>query len=308
MTAQDYLRDFIAELLPGSLFSCKRISMPEYSVNLCGTERRTEIRIVQVSDLHSNDYGGKDGLLVRSIRELRPDLIVMTGDIFDKDMGLQKSFGNVRELMEGIGGLCPSYYVTGNHEFYADEGPFLSAIASYGATVLSDEATLLRVCGSSLVLAGLSDPLSDLTPAQRLKKEEDDKPSYLRRLEELSQRASGLAAQAAAEGGSPCPCILLAHRPEYIEYYASCGFDLIFSGHAHGGQWIIPGQVNGIYAVGQGFFPRYAGGLYEIERKAQDTAGDGPIRFIVSRGLSYQKPAFPRFGNPPELPIVRLFA
>ena len=94
--------------------------------------------------------------------------------------------------------------------------------------------------------------------------------------------------------------VLLAHRPEYIADYAGYGFDLVCSGHAHGGQWIVPGLGNGLYAVGQGFFPKYAGGLYELEADGRKTS------FVVSRGLSYQKPAFPRFGNPPELPLVKL--
>lgn len=287
MTVKDYVRDFAAEMLPVSIFSCKKISVPEYELGKPGTG---EIRIAHVSDMHSNDYGDKDGLLVRTIRETRPDLIVMTGDIFDIDMGASKTFANVRDFMTGIAGLCPIYYVLGNHEFYADEQPFLSAIASYGATVLTDEAVEVSVAGRPLVIAGLADPLLDLTKEQRINKDEDDKAAYRARIAVLARKTTEL------KETSGCPAVLLAHRPEYIEDYAQYGFDLIFSGHAHGGQWIIPGHVNGLYAVGQGFFPKYAGGLYTL----------GGTNFIVSRGLSYQKPAFPRFGNPPELPLVRL--
>ncbi|MBQ3800091.1 MAG: metallophosphoesterase [Treponema sp.] len=287
MTVNDYVRDFVAGLLPASLFSCGHINVPEYELGEAG---EGELRIAHVSDLHSNDFGGKDGLLAHAIREARPDLIVMTGDIFDIDMGVSKTFSNVRDFMAGIAGLCPIYYVIGNHEFYADEKPFLSAIASYGAVVLTDESVQVSVAGRPLVIAGLADPLLDLTREQRIEKKKDAKEAYLKRLSALARKAGE---QKASCG---CPSILLAHRPEYLEDYAGCGFDLVFSGHAHGGQWIVPGLVNGLYAVGQGFFPKYAGGLYTL----------GGTSFIVSRGLSYQRPAFPRFGNPPELPLVRL--
>lgn len=325
MTMKNPLRDFAARILPASLFSCSHLSVPVYRIDFGGT---TEIRILQLSDLHSNDYGGKDGILARRIREARPDLIVMTGDIFDKDMGKQKTFANVQSLMEGLpagpSGRCPVYYVPGNHEFYTDEKPFLSAIASYGAIVLNDEAVTVTVKGRSLVIAGLADPYADLSDEQRKERKEDQEAAYRLRLATLAQKATGLAdAEAHGSGkpaGSPCPCILLAHRPEYIGDYAQYGFDLIFSGHAHGGQWIIPGKINGVYAVGQGFFPKYAGGLYEIARRQDKSAGEAAgsqagsgsingrncIHFIVSRGLSYQKPAFPRFGNPCELPLVTL--
>lgn len=335
MTMKNPLRDCAARILPVSLFSCTKLSVPEYRIDLssssggdsgttsgCGLGGNsgsdagggTEIRIVQISDLHSNDYGGKDGILASRIREAQPDLIVMTGDIFDEEMGKKKTFANVSSLMEGISGLCPVYYVLGNHEFYADEKPFLSAIASAGAIVLNDEAVLATPKGRPLVIAGLRDPYADLSEEQREKRKEDQEDAYRLRLEKLAQEARSLAeaspaeaethgaAEAAGHAGSPCPSILLAHRPEYIDDYAQYGFDLIFSGHAHGGQWIIPNRVNGVYAVGQGFFPKYAGGLYEIERNP----GSGCMHFIVSRGLSYQKPAFPRFGNPCELPLVKL--
>ncbi len=302
MTIKDRIRDFIAEMLPVSLFSCKCISIPEYCI---GKGDTGELRIVQISDLHSNVFGEHQRLLVNCIREARPDLILMTGDIFDIDMGSAKSFSTVQELMDGIRDLCPIYYVLGNHEFYADEKPFLTAIESYGAKILNDEARRITIKGHSLILAGLRDPLQDLTVEQRKNKDKDDKTAYRLRLAALDEAVQKLSRQ---EGASPK--ILLAHRPEYIDDYAECGFDLIFSGHAHGGQWIIPGKINGMYAVGQGFFPEHAGGRYEIARKTkegiQSTDGGTPIQFIVSRGLSYQKPAFPRFGNPPELPLVKL--
>ena len=88
--------------------------------------------------------------------------------------------------------------------------------------------------------------------------------------------------------------VLLAHRPENIKCYLQYPFDLIVSGHAHGGQWRIPGLLNGLYAPHQGLFPRYAGGRYDF---------DGAT-FLVSRGLARESTRVPRIFNRPELVIV----
>lgn len=97
-----------------------------------------------------------------------------------------------------------------------------------------------------------------------------------------------------AFSGSSSFSILLTHRPELVEFYKETGFDLILAGHAHGGQVILPGILNGLYAPHQGWFPKYAGGRYDLGGKTM----------IVSRGLS--KYVKPRIFNRPELVIVNI--
>ena len=87
--------------------------------------------------------------------------------------------------------------------------------------------------------------------------------------------------------------VLLCHHPEYYHRFESAGYrldaiDLILSGHAHGGQMCIFGKP--LFAPGQGFFPKLAGGVY-----------DG--RLIVSRGLS-DTAHTPRINNPMELVMI----
>jgi predicted MPP superfamily phosphohydrolase len=77
-----------------------------------------------------------------------------------------------------------------------------------------------------------------------------------------------------------------------VSAYLDSGFDLVLSGHAHGGQARIPLILNGLYAPSQGFFPKFAGGLYELDN----------TDLIVSRGLC--KNAIPRVFNAPEVVIV----
>ncbi|MBQ7653585.1 MAG: metallophosphoesterase, partial [Clostridia bacterium] len=88
--------------------------------------------------------------------------------------------------------------------------------------------------------------------------------------------------------------ILLSHRPEFFETYAENGADLIFVGHAHGGQVILP-FVGGIYAPNQGFFPKYYAGEYK----------SGSSTMIVSRGLG-NSIFFPRINNLPEIVCTTL--
>ncbi len=87
--------------------------------------------------------------------------------------------------------------------------------------------------------------------------------------------------------------VLMAHRPDRAEFY-DAGFDLVVSGHAHGGQLRIPGLIDGLWAPNQGWFPEYTSGLYPLE--------EGQL--AVSRGLC--KSAIPRLFNRPELVILRI--
>ena len=88
--------------------------------------------------------------------------------------------------------------------------------------------------------------------------------------------------------------ILLSHRPEMNEIYSNNGFDLVFCGHAHGGQFRIP-PIGAIYSPGQGFFPKYSEGPYLF----------GNTTMIVSRGLGNS--SFPiRINNRPQVIVCQL--
>ncbi len=88
--------------------------------------------------------------------------------------------------------------------------------------------------------------------------------------------------------------ILLSHRPEYFDVYVSSDIDLIFSGHAHGGQFVLP-FIGGLFAPGQGFFPEYTSGAHNTDNTT----------LIISRGLGNS--LFPlRINNPPEIIIAEL--
>lgn len=219
---------------------------------------------VLITDLHSTLYGAGQSELIAEIDEVAPEAVFFVGDIGED----RRDFDNTGILIEALVERYPCYYVPGNHERWVDYADDIHELfESYGVTVMSGQTVEL---GDGIVLHGIDDPLF-----------------YESDAEFLSQLGSFPVSENKYD-------ILLSHRPEYAKQYAEEGFDLTLCGHAHGGQIIIPYIVNGLYAPHQGFFPKWAGGEYDI---------DG-ARVIVSRGL--MKNEIPRVFNPPELVVINV--
>ncbi|MBO5039600.1 MAG: metallophosphoesterase [Clostridia bacterium] len=233
---------------------------------------KAPVKIIQISDLHSSKYGKNCVELIKAVKDVSPDVIVMTGDILDN----RAPNGECFRFLRKIASLYPCYYVSGNHEVYTHLADEIKAeLISYGIRVLDGETDSLKIGEQNIVIGGVSDPI--------------DLPDKHGRLWEDQLADCGRTLD-----GSKFS-VLLTHRPELISYYEETPFDLVLCGHAHGGQAIIPKLVNGIYAPHQGFFPKYAGGEYVM-------ANGG--KMIVSRGLS--KYVRPRIFNRPELVLVTL--
>ena len=235
------------------------------------------IRIAQISDLHSCGYGDNQEKLINAIDRQRPDIVALTGDIFDDVLSDEKT----EIFLKGIAGRYPIYYVTGNHEYWSGEYAFsikMDILRKYGVTILSNELRTMEINGETINICGVNDPSSrTLYPDNPIKFNEE--VEYVR---ELSRDGNF--------------SILLSHRPEFIDLYAEQGFDLVLCGHAHGGQWRIPKLLNGLYSPNQGLFPKYAGGVYK----------KGSTTVVVSRGLSKESSKIPRFYNRPEIVIIDL--
>ncbi|MBE6636201.1 MAG: metallophosphoesterase [Ruminococcaceae bacterium] len=247
----------------------ERITVRPYV--FCDRRIRNPIRLLHVSDLHASVYGRNQQELVSLTDALKPDAMVLTGDICDNRVSNRPAYAYLSQ----VAGRYPCFYVSGNHEVYTGQLPTIKRrLTSYGVRVLegSGEAVLLN--DTELLLCGIDDPYAF--------------PDHKGRLWE-----DQLADVHAMIGKSYS--ILLTHRPERVTDYAETSFDLVLSGHAHGGQVILPGLVNGLYAPHQGFFPKVAGGRFRLS--ATQT-------MIVSRGLStYVRP---RVWNRPELGLITL--
>ena len=221
------------------------------------------VRIACLTDLHSCRYGDGQQQLLNAIDAAAPDLVVLVGDIYDDVLAPD----NTDTVLAHLAARYPCFYVTGNHDVFCGD-----TVAAHGITALNGDALSLSINGQALLLCGLSDPR--------------ESPAFEELLTSLNEQAQTADAFT----------VLLSHRPERIDEYLPGSYDLILSGHAHGGQWRIPGLLNGLLAPGQGIFPQYAGGQYLLE----DTA------FVVSRGLAKESTRIPRLYNPPELVIVDL--
>jgi predicted MPP superfamily phosphohydrolase len=254
--------------------SCASIIVTPYTLPSLKLVADDDLTIVLITDLHSTIHKNNQQSLIDKIKQANPDLILMAGDIADDVVPIL----GTQLLLEGIQGLAPIYYVTGNHEFWAEDiGQIRELFISYGVTILSANYVHQEIKGISLIIAGIEDP-------------------FKTRYEDASYNEEQAMADAfGAMNNANDFTILLAHRPERIEHYLLYPFDLIVSGHAHGGQVRLPPLFNGLYAPHQGWFPKYAGGAYQHPSTTH----------VVSRGLSIN-PRLPRIFNPPELVVIKI--
>lgn len=225
------------------------------------------ITLVQVSDLHSKRMGEGQEVLLDTISQAKPDVILLTGDLVD---GRSPELEPALELARGAAALAPTYYVTGNHETslpWKTYEQIKNGLEAAGVVLLNNRTEELTLPnGGSLVLTGLSD----------------------------DNLGDGTLGRLSASWPEDAFTVLLAHEPQYIENYARSGVDLVFSGHAHGGQIRLP-LVGGLFAPGQGFLPKYTAGIYAL----------GETQMVVSRGIGGS--LFPqRVWNRPEVVAVTL--
>ena len=230
---------------------------------------REPVRLVLLTDLHSCAYGAGQRKLLDAVEAQHPDLVLLGGDIVDDDPSLDEE--NAWTVVRALAERYPTFYVTGNHEFWGGRPEELKRrMEAYGATVLEGACETVIFQGQPLGICGVDDPAVG-------------EESWEVQLD-----------RAAAEADPDYFNILLTHRPERVDRYEGRGFDLVLAGHTHGGQWRIPGLLNGLLAPNQGFFPQYAGGRYQI----------GESALIISRGLARESTRIPRLFDPPEVVVV----
>lgn len=231
-------------------------------------------RIAQVSDLHNAEFGEGNSKLIQLLSQTEPDIILLTGDLIDsRQTNIKIALAFAQEAMK----IAPVYFVSGNHEARVSEYEDLKmGLAEAGVIVLENQKVEITREGESITLMGIDDP--------------SFQESY------LFGDAESVARQAIddLQNESDGYTILLSHRPELFELYVETGMDLVFSGHAHGGQFRLP-FIGGLVAPNQGFFPKYDAGLFSEENTTM----------IVSRGVGNSIVPL-RFNNRPEIISVDL--
>ena len=224
-------------------------------------------RITQITDLHDATFGDGQQKLVEKVKATNPDAIFITGDLVDsRRYDLQNSLQAVEQFVD----IADVYYVLGNHEVALNNmEEIYGALSELGVRVLPNEAAVFERGGERMVIAGIEDPLMGKTVPVML------------------DEAIGSVADDTFT-------MLLSHRPEQFDSYVNQEIDLVFTGHAHGGQIRLP-FIGGLFAPTQGMFPKYTAGVFE----------EGETTMIVGRGLGNS--VFPfRIFNLPEIVTVEL--
>ena len=233
-----------------------------------------DFEIVHISDLHNKQFGENQKYLMEHIEKINPDIIVVTGDLIDR-----RSY-NLEIAMEFINKalkVAPVYYVSGNHEAWSGKyDEIVKELEEAGVVVLDDKAVQIKHGNEFINIIGLSDP--DFLTNDYL--EGTNSTKLEKALGEFSE----------LEGFK----LLLCHRPELMDLYVANNIDLVFSGHAHGGQVRLP-FIGGLVAPDQGFFPKYTSGSYNEKNTTM----------VVSRGLGSSMFPF-RILNRPEIIVVKL--
>lgn len=213
-------------------------------------------RIAVVADVHMPDSLTSITRIARCVALQRPDAIFLPGDLTNSYTYFDEQ--GLRRLLQALTPIAPCFAVPGNHELRLEREPlYRKILTSCGVHYMHDSYADWHKDGQTLRLYGMA----------------RKRPAPL--------KVTGQ------------PSLVLAHRPEYLPYYEKARWDGVICGHAHGGH-VRVGNL-GLYAPGQGFLPKYVGGLY--------TSGDTTM--AVSRGLGNS--SLPRrLGNRPHLPVVIL--
>lgn len=219
-------------------------------------------RIIHISDFHCKDFGYQESDLIQAIRDTNPDIIVFTGDSIDDE----HTIDNYASLLEGILDIAPIYYINGNHEYdeYAPLRESLELHEKYGVVDMNDNSVIITRDNDSILLTGLDFRKT----MQHLRNDIDyANTSYFN--------------------------ILLYHGTDKFDGIAPYNYDLVLSGHTHGGLICLP-FIGGIITNQKELFPKYDSGIFTV----------GHSTMISSRGLG--DAAVPRFYNPREVVCITL--
>lgn len=229
-------------------------------------------KVALLSDLHNQEYGEGNSLLIQEIRDYAPDTILICGDMVVRD---DPDVSVVLELCRDLVEIADVYYIYGNHEGilqYVDGGlqiPLDRYLTELGVKLLYGGVYEIRHEDDTIALFAKS-----IDAAQYW----DSEKSQAQVEQFLEQDGFRLA---------------MSHFPDlFYEALAETEFDLAVAGHYHGGQIILPG-IGGLYHGDTGFFPEYYGGAYQLKYGT----------LILSRGLGNGTP-IPRINNDPELVFI----
>lgn len=241
------------------------------------------IRVVSISDLHNKDFCNNNKQLVDKIKSQNPDIITVLGDMVTCG---ESDYETAISLLCELKKIAPVYYSLGNHELdYNQKDKLCSAIKSTGITLLDNEIKEITIKDTKIKILGLSYYIFDTSNFPKTTSD-----FYVNLMDNF---CSGNDYK-----------LLLCHYPEYSTWffqkdkYFVYNFDLMLSGHTHGGLIQIP-FIGGLFAPNQGYFPKYDKGMFDVK------VGTHTYKMIINGGLGNSE-AIPRVNNPPEINVIDL--
>ena len=237
-----------------------------------------KFKIVQLSDFHSYGFEKDNLKLLEKIHEEVPDIIVITGDMVNKYDTKFEKFLNIAETLSK---KYKIYYIVGNHEIRLKKEDLeyvLNKLRGFGIKILNDEKITIARKSDQVNIYGLNIPLSYY--------------KIINKPDNVGEVISKVLKRCREEEFN----ILLAHNPLFFEEYSKHNVDLTLSGHVHGGMIRLP-FLGAILSPERRFFPKYSGGIYEMNNK----------KLIVSRGLGHSKRGI-RLFNKRDLVSITLYS
>lgn len=248
----------------------RSLDVEQLSIKLPDLPKKLDqLKIVHLSDIHFPRSRIEPASLIAETKKADPDLIFLTGDLIDRTADVDHT--PLADLVAELSNIAPTYSVSGNHETSSGQlEEWNEIMIQNGVMLLENETEVVTIHEESLAIIGLED----------------------------NHRTSAIPEN---DDSTHLPILLLAHHPEYFASYLTdnpeIDPDIIFSGHAHGGQIRLP-IIGPLFSPGQGFFPEYTSGIYAAP---QNTAQ----KLVVSRGIGNS--LFPlRINNRPHLIVVTL--
>lgn len=233
------------------------------------------LRIVLFADIHNDTTAG----LADAIRNEKPDIICIPGDMTHDT----NSYHPFLSLLDRISSIAPIYMTSGNHDLWrGDFREFVGECKKRDAVFLQDESLYIEKSGAKIRLSGIDDPFARI-PA------------------EINRNLSASFDKISRDDNYYN--ILLFHRANLFDNFTDKGFDLILSGHMHGGQFRLPvlggfvSPKSNMFSKTGILFPKYFGGVYN----------NGDTKMIVTRGIG-NPTIIPRFYNRPEICTIILKA
>lgn len=254
-------------------YNCLKIT----EVTVSNDKIKSPITVVQLTDIHDNMFGKNNKRLIKKIKINNPDIIVITGDIINSE---DCEINEMKSLISGLADIAPTYISLGNQEVESQNytrNDIIQCFSECGAIVLDKEYIDIVVKEQKIRISGIY----GYCLPERYNKNKDE-VTFLRKFEETDRYK-----------------ILLSHLPyAWTEYGFTKDYniDLVFCGHVHGGQIVVP-FIGGLYDQETGVFPQKTRGVYEKD----DTV------VILSSGLGSKKELLPRFNNIPEIVVAKIY-